>query len=64
MPKKRESALNRLLCSEIVKLNNEPLLGAMVMQTVEGDLMLAINKKTVEQLQDELEQFLLAKPSH
>ncbi|MEP7455697.1 hypothetical protein [Phyllobacterium sp. SB3] len=64
MPKKTESSLNRLLCSEIVKLNDDPLLGAMMMQTVEGNLILAVNKKTVEQLQNELTQFLLAKPSH
>ncbi|EJN01622.1 hypothetical protein [Phyllobacterium sp. YR531] len=64
MPKKKDSGLNRLLCSEIMKFNDDPLLGVIVMQTVDGDIVLAVNKNTAEQLQAELTQLLLASSPH
>jgi hypothetical protein len=59
MPKsKTKDSPNKLLHSDIVKFSVVPILGALVMETEEGTIDMAINRTVAEQLLAELEQFL------
>lgn len=55
---KRKKEPNRLMQSDIVKFSDDPLLGALVLQTANGTIDMAINRLGAAELRDELNLFL------
>lgn len=54
----KKQSPNKLLSSDIVKFSDDPPLGALVLETDEGVIDMAINRLGAEMLYEQLADFL------
>ncbi|MEP7452705.1 hypothetical protein [Phyllobacterium sp. SB3] len=51
---------NKLHSTTFIKIHKQPLLGALLLETDKGPIILAVNRTVAEELLSEIERFLMA----